>query len=57
MSKPDSSGGTDDQLVQCETCLEMVPESDAITSTVPGATLVFCPECSEPNPFSYYGGL
>lgn len=50
---PESEG----PLVQCETCLEMIPESEASTSRVAGATLAFCQDCSEPNPVSYYGGL
>lgn len=34
--------------VQCESCGDRVPEPEAATRTVPGATLAFCEECAEP---------
>lgn len=35
-------------LVQCEKCLEAVPEDEATFKEAPGATLAFCSGCCEP---------
>lgn len=42
-------------LVQCDACLEAVPEDEATVQEVPGATLAFCPDCCEPPRHKQFG--
>jgi len=35
--------------VQCEGCGDNIPESEATYENVPGATLAWCAECSQPT--------
>lgn len=44
-----------DELVQCEECGDVVPESEATFEDVPGATLAFCDSCTEPPLHKQYG--
>lgn len=41
--------------LQCESCGDNVPESKAEIEEVPGATLAFCEQCTEPPKAKQYG--
>lgn len=41
--------------LQCESCGDMVPETDLELHAVPGATLAFCHACTRPPRHVQYG--
>ena len=44
-----------EELLQCEECGNEHPESEMHIEEYPGATLAFCPSCSEPPRHKQYG--
>lgn len=46
---------TEHETIQCEACGDYHPESEMQFEHPPGATLAFCPSCTEPPRHKQYG--